>query len=250
MIRTNNLSKKFGKLTAVDNISIKLCEESDELTFLVGPNGAGKSTLTNLLTGRYIPTDGEIYLDSENITSASPRERIQVGLARSFQLTRVFDDMTAKDNIRTVLFTQNKKSLGLFKSQDAYDKINNRADELLSQFNIMNKKDILAKNLSHGDRKLLDVAMALALEPKYLLLDEPTSGVGAGQTEELIETIVSASRKHGIRSIIVEHDMEIVTDYADQVVALHNGSILANGGPEILEADDELRRILLGLKNE
>jgi branched-chain amino acid transport system ATP-binding protein len=250
MLKTRNLTKRFGNLVAIDDVSIELGREPGELTFIVGPNGAGKTTFTNLLTGRHTPSEGEIYIDDADVTADSPKERLQAGLVRSFQLVHIFDEMTVRDNLRTVLFSREGKSRHLFTDQGSYDGIDDEIDELLDEFKIADAEDVVAKNLSHGDRKLLDVAMTFALDPKYLLLDEPTSGVGAGQTAELIETVVGASREHGIRTITIEHDMDIVTEYADRVVALHNGAILADGSADLLETDDELRSILLGLKND
>lgn len=250
MIETKNLTKWFGKLVAIDDISIELGREAGELTFIVGPNGAGKTTFTNLLTGRHSPTEGDIYIDEKNVTADSPKERINTGLVRSFQLVHVFDDMTVRDNLRAVLFSRENKTRHMFTDQTTYEDIEAEIDELLEQFRIFDKDEVMAENLSHGDRKLLDVAMTFGLKPKYILLDEPTSGVGAGQTTELIETIVNASRDRGIRTITIEHDMDIVTEYADRVVAFHNGSILADGKPELIETDEEVRNILLGINNE
>jgi branched-chain amino acid transport system ATP-binding protein len=250
MLKTENLRKSFGKIQAIDGISVELGKESGKMTFIVGPNGAGKTTFINLLTGRVAPDTGTIFLDETDITTASPTERIHSGLVRSFQLVHVFDEMTVRENIRTVLFSREGLSKKLFTDETSYDEIEEEIEELLRQFRILNEEHELAKNLSHGDRKLLDVAITFGLNPEYLLLDEPTSGVGSKQKDRLIDTVVDASMEYGIKTITIEHDMDIVTEYGDRVISLHNGQILSDGGPEIIETDDELRSVLLGLDND
>jgi len=248
MLKTTNLTKRFGALTAIDGVSLELGREDGEMTFIVGPNGAGKTTFINLLTGRHTVSEGTIEMDGTDVTNLTPIERIQRGLIRSFQLVHIFESMTVRENLRTVLFSREDMTSSLFSDETEYDEIEDEIDELLTQFKIADKEDVIAENLSHGDKKLLDVAITFGLEPEYLLLDEPTSGVGSKQKSELIKTIVNASKARGIRTITIEHDMDIVTEYADRVVALHNGQVLADGRSDLIETDDEVRKILLGLE--
>ena len=257
MLQANNLNKSFGNIVAADDISVEFGREEGEMVFIVGPNGAGKTTLINLLTGLLDPDDGEVVLDGEEITDLRPDQRVHKGLVRSFQVVKVFEHMTIRENIRTAILIKNKYTggwrpgtalRGLFSLDDEHEEVERHIDELLDQFRLEDVADTPAEELPHGDRKLLDVAMSFALEPNYLLLDEPTSGVSSQETDYVIETIVDVSEQQNVTTVTIEHDMDLVRGHADRVIALHQGAIHGEGPPSILDTDDELRRLLLGVE--
>ncbi|PSP71309.1 ABC transporter ATP-binding protein [Halobacteriales archaeon QH_8_67_27] len=248
MLEARGLKKTFGQITATDDVTLEFGREEGELAFIVGPNGAGKTTLVNLLTGLLTPDEGAVVMDDEDITAMSPDERVHAGLARSFQVVRVFEDMTVRENIRTVVLARRKQTRSMFSLADGHEEVEATVADLIEKFRLEDAADSVAEELPHGDRKLLDVAMSFGLDPNYLLLDEPTSGVSTREKEYVIETIVEVSRAEGVTTVTIEHDMDIVTAYADRLVALHQGAVHGDGTPEMLETDDELRRLLLGVE--
>lgn len=255
MLEARNLIKEFGELRATDDISLKFGEEEGEMVFIVGPNGAGKSTLVNLLTGKLDPDEGSVILHQEtedgstelDITDMDPDKRVKEGLVRSFQIVHVFEEMTVRENIRTACLAEADLLSSLWSLRDEHDEVEQRVDELIKEFRLDDTADDVADTLPHGDRKLLDVAMSFALDPDYLLLDEPTSGVGAQEKEYVIETIVEASDTQNVTTVTIEHDMDIVKNYADRMIALVEGSVYREGDPTLLETDSDLRRVLLGV---
>ncbi|WP_435344800.1 ABC transporter ATP-binding protein [Haloarchaeobius sp. HRN-SO-5] len=247
MLEARDLHKEFGSLVATDDVSLEFGREEGELVFIVGPNGAGKTTLVNLLTGLLDPDEGEVVLDGEPVTHLSPDERVHAGLVRSFQVVKVFEEMTVRENVRTAVLSREGLTRSLFSLADEHEDVERDVDDLLAKFRLDDVEDAVAEELPHGDRKLLDVAMSFALDPKYLLLDEPTSGVSAQETEYVIETILEVSREESVTTVTVEHDMDIVSSHADRIVALHQGRVHGEGPPEMLETDDELRSLLLGV---
>ncbi|EMA13757.1 ABC transporter ATP-binding protein [Haloarcula marismortui] len=247
MLEARNLQKSFGELVATDDITLEFGKEEGELVFIVGPNGAGKTTFINLLTGFLSPDEGSIVLDGDEITGMSANGRVDAGIARSFQVVKVFEEMTVRENLRTVVLTEQGKTWSLFSMADGHAEVEKQVEELLAKFRLEDAADTVAEELPHGDRKLLDVAMSFGLDPDYLLLDEPTSGVSTREKEYVIETIVEVGRAEGVTTVTIEHDMDIVTEYADRVVALHQGAVHGVGPPTMLETDDELRRLLLGV---
>ncbi|MFB6223895.1 MAG: ABC transporter ATP-binding protein [Haloarcula sp.] len=247
MLEARNLRKSFGELVATDDITLEFGKEDGELVFIVGPNGAGKTTFINLLTGFLSPDEGSIVLDGDDITGMSANGRVDAGIARSFQVVKVFEEMTVRENLRTVVLTEQGKTWSLFSMSDGHEEVEAAVTELVEKFRLEDAADTVAEELPHGDRKLLDVAMSFGLDPDYLLLDEPTSGVSTREKEYVIETIVEVGRAEGVTTVTIEHDMDIVTEYADRVVALHQGAVHGVGPPTMLETDDELRRLLLGV---
>lgn len=249
-LEARNLRKSFGSLVATDDVSITFGEEQGELTFIVGPNGAGKTTFINLLTGLLEPDEGAVVMDGQDITQMPPHERVHEGLVRSFQVVHIFEEMTARENLRVSVLSREGKTSSMFSLDDEHEEVEREVDRLVQQFGLGDIEHTVAEELPHGDRKLLDVAMSFGLDPSHLLLDEPTSGVSSAEKEHVVETIVNVSREENVNTVTIEHDMDIVTGYGDRVVALHEGGILADGDPSILETDDELRRVLLGVREE
>jgi len=248
MLEAKNLHKTFGKVLATDDISVEFGRERGEMVFIVGPNGAGKTTLVNLLTGRLEPDQGRVVLDGEDVTSESPDERVHDGLVRSFQVVRLFEEMTVRENLRTAVLSRERLTSSLTSLSEDHDEVEATVDDLLARFNLDDVADAVAEELPHGNRKLLDVAMSFGLDPEYLLLDEPTAGVSTSEKEYVIDTIAEVGKERGVTTVTIEHDMDIVSEYADRVVALHRGQVHGEGPPSMLETDQELRRLLLGVE--
>ena len=247
MLRIEELVKDFGRSRVINSASFEVNE--NEIVALVGPNGAGKTTLVNLISGHIIPTSGKIEFFGQDITSASPYRRIKRGIARNFQITNLFEDSSVLDNVRICLFSvYDKISKGIL-SVNHYRNITREAEEILNIFGIEAQKNEMPPNLSEGDKKVLDTAMAFALKSKFLLLDEPTSGVATGDKFKVMDIIVSAIKKQGMACMIIEHDMDIVSDYSDRVLVLSEGAIIAQGKPDEIMKQDNVKEILFGVTN-
>ncbi|WP_331232374.1 ABC transporter ATP-binding protein [Natronorarus salvus] len=248
MLETKNLKKLFGNLAATDGVDFQLGQTPDEVVFIVGPNGAGKTTLVNLITGHLSPDSGMITLDGEEITALDPTTRVNRGIIRSFQIVNLFDEMTVRDNVRITVLSNHGITKSLFSLKDEHEVVESEVEYILDTFGLNDISNEVAAELSHGQRKLLDVAMTFGLEPRYLFLDEPTAGIPSGMKVDIIETILEVSRREEIPIATIEHDMELVLEYADRVVALHEGKVLREGPADLIREDNELRRKLLGVK--
>ena len=247
MLKVNDLIKDFGRTRIINSAAFGVGK--NEIVSLVGPNGAGKTTLVNLISGHIMPTSGSIKFFDQDITFASPYRRIKMGIARNFQITNLFEDSTVLDNVRTCLFSvYGKIKKGLLPASH-YKTITLEAIDILDVFGIAEKKDLFPPSLSEGDKKILDTAMAFALKSKFLLLDEPTSGVATGDKFKVMDTILSAIKREKMACMIIEHDMDIVSDYSDRVLVLSVGEIIANGKPKDIMEQDNVKEILFGVTN-
>ena len=246
MLKVKELIKDFGKVRIINSVEFEV--KADEIVSLVGPNGAGKTTLVNLISGHILPTSGKIEFLDRNITFASPYKRIKMGVARNFQITNLFSDSSILDNVRSCLFSVYGKIKRGFLPANHYLAITQEAIDILDLFGISEKKEFLPPSLSEGDKKILDTAMAFALKSKFLLLDEPTSGVATGDKFKVMDTIVSAIRREKMACMIIEHDMDIVSDYSDRVLVLSEGEIIADGKPEQVMEQDNVKEILFGVR--
>lgn len=246
MLKVKELIKDFGKVRIINSVEFEV--KADEIVSLVGPNGAGKTTLVNLISGHILPTSGRIEFIGRDITFASPYKRIKMGVARNFQITNLFSDSSILDNVRSCLFSVYGKIKRGFLPANHYRAITQEAIDILDLFGISEKKELLPPSLSEGDKKILDTAMAFALKSKFILLDEPTSGVATGDKFKVMDTIVSAIRREKMACMIIEHDMDIVSDYSDRVLVLSEGEIIADGKPEQVMEQDNVKEILFGVK--
>ena len=246
MLKVKRLVKDFGRARIINPTSFDV--EKDEIVSLVGPNGAGKTTLVNLISGHIKPSGGEIEFLGRDITNASPYRRIKMGIARNFQITNLFEDSSVLDNVRICLFSVYGKIKKGILPADHYKSITDEAIGILDIFGISGKKDLLPGNLSEGDKKVLDTAMAFALRSKFLLLDEPTSGVATGDKFKVMDTIIAAIKKEKMACLIIEHDMDIVSDYTDRVLVLAEGSVIADGNPKEIMEQENVKEILFGVK--
>jgi branched-chain amino acid transport system ATP-binding protein len=244
LLETINLKKYFGDTRAVDNVSLIVAER--EFVSLVGPNGAGKTSLVNVISALLPSDSGKILFRGDDITQATVTERVKAGIARSFQIVNLFDDLTAFDNVTLAIFSRQGKTANLVALAHFDQAVSAEADTVLRNFNLADKRNERARDLSQGERKLLDVALAYALKPKLLFLDEPTSGVSTRDKGQIMDTIASVVRGEGITAVIVEHDMDVVFKYSDRIVVMQQGAILAQGTPDEIKNNDQVAMVLLG----
>lgn len=249
LLEVKNLSISFGGLKAVDNFHVEI--EKGQLYGLIGPNGAGKTTIFNLLTGVYKPNAGSIVLDDTNITGKSTIEINQAGIARTFQNIRLFKDMSVLDNVKVGLHNHHKYSTveGIFRLPRYY-KIEKEMDEeamsLLKVFDLDKECDFKASNLPYGKQRKLEIARALATEPKLLLLDEPAAGMNPNETAELMETIRFVRDNFDMTVLLIEHDMKLVSGICEKLTVLNFGQVLREGATSDVLHDPEVIKAYLG----
>lgn len=240
MLEVEGCQKYYGEFCALDEVSFEI--ESGEFVSIVGQNGAGKTTLVNILTGLLKPDAGVVRFKGRNITGMGPEKISQFGIARSFQLINLFPNLTPIETLKVAIISKSKKGTRMFAPLARDKDVERQAHEIAEVFGFSkSKKSVSAKNLSQGDKKILDIASAFALHPEVILLDEPTSGVSFKEKDKIMDIMESASERIGIKAIIqVEHDLDIVFSYSDRIIALHQGKILADKSPDELRADEEI----------
>jgi branched-chain amino acid transport system ATP-binding protein len=244
LLQTVQLTKYFGDTHAVDHVDFSVRE--GEVLALIGSNGAGKTTLVNVISGLIEPDSGSIRFLEADVTQASIHEKIGVGIARSFQLVNLFDKLSAQDNVALSIFSRQGKTRRLFTLADADAQVRSVARGILDQFGLLPKAGVMAGGLSQGERKLLDVAVAYALKPKLLFLDEPTSGVSTREKAPIMDIITHVVRSERITAVIIEHDMDVVFTYCPRIVAMHQGAILADGTPDEIRNNEQVTANMLG----
>jgi len=244
LLRTEGLKKYFGDTRAVDGVDFSVNE--GEFLSLVGTNGAGKTTLVNLISAFLFPDSGRIFVGERDITYSPVDERIRAGIARSFQLVNLFDDLSVLDNVALSIFARERKTKRVFTLAERDTEVTAEALDLLGQFGLGGKAQALAGGLAQGERKLLDVAVAYALRPKLLFLDEPTSGVSTRDKAQIMDTVSAVVRGGKITAVVIEHDMDVVFKYSDRVVVMHEGRFLADGPPEEIRRNRDVATYLLG----
>jgi len=247
LLETKSVSKCYGALRALEEISIAI--RPDEVVSVVGPNGAGKTTLVNLLTGLLTPTTGEVLFMGENIAGIGPVRLAERGLVRSFQLIQIFPQLTVAETIAAAVVSRQKKRWRLFARLATDQAIGARVAEVADIFGLAQRLGTLAASLSQGEKKLLDVASAFALDPRIILLDEPTSGVSTAEKHGIMRTLIAAAKRAGVQSILlVEHDMDLVAAYSQRIIALSQGRVLADLPPERFFADPQLIENVIGTR--
>ena len=249
MLDVKNLGISFGGLKAVDNFSVTI--EKGELYGLIGPNGAGKTTVFNLLTGVYKPDMGSIHLDGKNITGRKTIEINQDGIARTFQNIRLFKELSVLDNVKAGLQNHHPYSTieGIFRLPRYYKverEMNDRAMELLKVFDLDGERDYKASNLPYGKQRKLEIARALATDPKLLLLDEPAAGMNPNETAELMETIRFVREEFDMTILLIEHDMKLVSGICEKLTVLNFGQVLTQGETSAVLNDKRVITAYLG----
>ena len=217
-----------------------------EVLALIGSNGAGKTTLINLISGVIPPDSGTVEFEGHDITRASIHRKIELGIARSFQLVNLFDQLSVQDNVALAIFSRQGRTRRLLSLAASDREVRDESAEVLRDFGLVSRAGMSAGGLSQGERKLLDVAVAYALRPKLLFLDEPTSGVSTREKTPIMDIISQVVRSGGITAVIVEHDMDVVFTYCPRIVAMHQGGILADGTPDEIRNNPQVTANLLG----
>ena len=244
LLETAKLTKYFGDTHAVDKVDFTVGE--GEVLALIGSNGAGKTSLVNLISGLIAADSGQIFFRGEDVTRQTVQGRIKAGIARSFQIVNLFDELTLLDNVGLSIFSREGMTRRLFSLADHQDVVWQEAHDILRQFGLAPDSSALAGGISQGERKLLDVAVAYALKPRLLFLDEPTSGVSTREKAPIMDVISSIVRSHRITAVVIEHDMDIIFKYSDRIVVMHEGAILASGSPEEIRRNETVKDAVFG----
>jgi len=244
LLETKQLTKYFGDTHAVDKVDFAIGE--GEVIALIGSNGAGKTSLVNLISGLFPPDSGTIRFRGEDVTDASVQGRIQAGIARSFQIVNLFDELSILDNVALSIFSREQKTKQFWSLAERHGAVWQEALDILRLFGLHTKQSTLAGGIAQGERKLLDVAVAYALKPKLLFLDEPTSGVSTREKAPIMDVITSIVRSHRITAVVIEHDMDIIFKYSDRIVVMHQGVVLASGTPEEIRNNERVKDAVFG----
>jgi len=242
VLSCQGLVKKFGGITATNNVTLNLRRGARHA--LIGPNGAGKTTLINLLTGVLEPTAGRITLDGQDITQLAPHQRVRRGMVRTFQINQLFNSMTPLETLALVVSQQSGLGGRWWSALGANGAVGQRCEQLLEQFRLVEVANQRSEHLAYGKRRLLEIAIALACEPRVLLLDEPVAGVPAGEREELLQTV--AALPADVSVLLIEHDMDLVFSFANRMTVLVNGTVLTEGDPDQIANDPEVKAVYLG----
>jgi branched-chain amino acid transport system ATP-binding protein len=244
LLELDGLTRRFGGIIAVDGVTMRV--EPGEVRAVIGPNGAGKSTLFNLITGVVKPTEGTVRFAGEALTGLSPYSICQRGISRTFQITALFPEMTARENARLAAQARHPRRWRPYGGSAVFGDAGRRGDAALERLGLTHVAQRPAGLLSHGDQRLLEVAMALTQQPRLLLLDEPTQGLSVEETAQAVETLAGLLTDGEMTVLLVEHDMEVVFRLAHMITVLHRGSVIADGTPDEVKADEEVQRAYLG----
>jgi ABC-type branched-subunit amino acid transport system ATPase component len=241
-LQTTSLVKKFGGFVATSNVTLNV--EAGARHALIGPNGAGKTTLINLLTGFLEPTSGEVILNGDKVTHLAQHQRVKRGLARTFQINRLFADLTVLESV--VMAVNERLGLGahFWQSVGSHTAAVDEAVELLERLRLLDVAHETTRNLAYGKQRLIEIALALAAKPSVLLLDEPAAGVPTIESRELFETIAGLPRE--VTILLIEHDMDLVFRFADRISVLVGGAVLTEGTPEVIAHDPKVKEVYLG----
>ncbi|MDZ7745104.1 MAG: ABC transporter ATP-binding protein [Halobacteriales archaeon] len=255
VLETEELRRQFGRLVAVDDLDVSI--EANEITSIIGPNGAGKTTFYNLLTGRLEPTSGAVRLrprDSEadliDVTNKPAHEIASLGLSRGFQINNVFDGLTVAENLRIARISRDGRTLDFRAIAATDDDLEAGVLDIAELIGLTDILDTECANLSHGDKRKVEIALALATDPSVVLLDEPTAGMNATETSRMVELVERLDEETDTTFVITEHDMEVVLGISDRILVLDNGKLIADGAPDEVLSDQRVREAYLGLEED
>jgi branched-chain amino acid transport system ATP-binding protein len=242
ILQTENLYRRFGGVMATNNVNISFQEQ--RLKSIIGPNGAGKTTLVNVITGRLPASSGRVVFKGRNITNTPPHRLAALGICRTFQITSIFLGLTAFENIRIARQAKSGGSLRIFSSRASLKQVAEDAWRILEEIGLTDQANVQARNLAHGDQRLLEVGMALAGDPQILFLDEPTAGMSPAETEHIAGMIKELSKR--ISVVLIEHDMDVVMTISDEITVLHQGRVIAEGTPAEIQGNESVKEAYLG----
>lgn len=241
ILETQSLCKFFGALAATNNVNFSVGR--GEIKALIGPNGAGKSTFFNLVTGILSPSSGQIVFKGRDITSFRPDQVSHIGIARSYQITNIFPNLTTFENIRLSVQSRSRRQ-SMFTPVSRLNDVAERAEVIIGLMGLEGRRDALAANLSHGEQRRVEIGISLATSPELLLLDEPTAGMSPGETEEMVDLVRNIAKD--LTVVIVEHDMKVVMELAQSISVLHYGEIIADGTPDEVCNNQQVLEVYLG----
>jgi branched-chain amino acid transport system ATP-binding protein len=244
LLELDDLTKRYGGIVAVDHVTMRI--EAGEVRAVIGPNGAGKTSLFHLITGVVKASEGNVRFAGHDVSALPAHVRCQRGMSRTFQLTSLFPEMSARDNTRLAAQSRDAKRWMPFGGAGVFHAAAQRGDAALERLGLTHVADRPAGLLSHGDQRLLEVAMALAQQPRLLLLDEPTQGLSVEETAQAVEVLSSLFASGGLTVLLVEHDMEVVFRLSHKITVLHRGSVIADGDPDTVKADEGVQNAYLG----
>jgi branched-chain amino acid transport system ATP-binding protein len=244
LLEVDNATRAFGSLIAVNGVSLKV--EPGDLRAVIGPNGAGKTTFFNLISGFFPPSSGRIRFRDRDITDLPAHKRVELGMARTFQITEIFPELTVRENLRVPVEVAAGLRLVPWLSRRSNAEIGERIAGLLEQGGLAGKADQLVGELSHGDQRATEIMMALALNPALLLLDEPTAGMGDQETHDIVQLIAKVHKEHQLTIVLIEHDMRVVFHLATRIMVLAEGAVLAEGLPAEIAANERVQAAYLG----
>ena len=242
MLKILNVTKTFAGFAALDNVSLFV--ERGKLHAIIGPNGAGKTTFFNIISGVYPPDNGSVYFRGRDLTRMKPHQIVQLGMARSFQRVNIFPRKTVFENIQVALIAREKLHLNPFKK--ALELYSDQVMELLTIVDLCGEVEAIGGDLAHGMQKQLELAIALASQPKILLLDEPTAGMSLSETRSSVRLLKKIARDRALTLLFTEHDMDVVFEMADHISVLHHGRLIASGSPSAVRENQEVREVYLG----
>jgi branched-chain amino acid transport system ATP-binding protein len=242
IIEAKKLSKDFGALRAVNEVDLKVYP--GQIHSIIGPNGAGKTTLFNLLTGFIRSTQGEIFFEGENITGLEPHIISKKGLARSFQITSIFSALSVHENVRIAAQSREKESSNFLRHFDRLKEAREKADGVLEFIGLIEEKNVISRNLPYGEKRILDIGIALATNPEVLLLDEPVAGLPSGDVQWMMQLIEEISKT--LTVILIDHNIDLVISISHMVTVLNQGSVIAEGRPDEIQKDEKVQEAYLG----
>jgi branched-chain amino acid transport system ATP-binding protein len=244
MLEIRSVTKRFGSLIAVNEVSMQVAH--GELRAIIGPNGAGKTTFFNMISGFFAPTTGQIVFNGNMVTKTAVAERVAMGMARTFQITEIFPELTVRENIRIGVESAQGFRLRFWLGARHTAEVNRGIDEALTLTGLTGKADRLVGELSHGDQRAAEIATALTLKPRLLLLDEPTAGMGEHETYAVANLIRRLHRNNAYTIVLIEHDMRVVFNLADKITVLGEGKMLAEGSPDEISKNPVVQEAYLG----
>jgi ABC-type branched-subunit amino acid transport system ATPase component len=244
IMRTENLCRHFGGVIANNSINVEF--RTNQLKSIIGPNGAGKTTLINIITGLLPSTSGLVFYQDRDITNSPPHDLFKLGICRTFQITSIFPGLTTFENVRIAKQSQRGGSFRLFSTKESLKEVNDETWVILKRLHLVEMANVLSENLSHGDQRVLEIALAMAGNAKILFLDEPTAGMSSGEAEHISSLIKGLTDSMSV--VLIEHDMDIVMSISDEIIVMNQGKIIAEGSPQEIQLNEKVKEAYLGTK--